>query len=187
MFVILQPYHAIPWQVYAYGRTITILNSIISKLPVTSKPNHFPLDMLFQSLTIGYLELLTSHTIVGFNCSCRQQLQFFSKCHSASISEKSYTYIYISVTHYLSKLILWWCCPPALPRPPGCFLCFPANTPQISLGHMTTTEKLPSRCQQLFHLTQHKLYSDNNWAEYETKQEKKRTICNPLSHVLMSS
>jgi len=62
---------------------------------VTSKPNHFPLDMLFQSLTIGYLELLTSHTIVGFNCSCRQQLQFFSKCHSASISENSYTYIYI--------------------------------------------------------------------------------------------
>ena len=28
-------------------------------------------------------------------------------------------------TYNLSKLILWWCCPPALPRPPGCFLCFP--------------------------------------------------------------
>merc|ERR1719507_2450908 len=25
----------------------------------------------------------------------------------------------------LPKLILWWCCPPALPRPPGCFLCLP--------------------------------------------------------------
>ena len=29
------------------------------------------------------------------------------------------------LTHYLSKLILWWCCPPALPRPPGCFRCLP--------------------------------------------------------------
>lgn len=37
-----------------------------------------------------------------------------------------------SSTYYLSKLILWWCIPPALPRPPGCFLCLPArvnNTP----------------------------------------------------------
>lgn len=25
-----------------------------------------------------------------------------------------------SRTHNLSKWILWWCCPPALPRPPGC-------------------------------------------------------------------
>ena len=33
-------------------------------------------------------------------------------------------------THYLSKLILWWCCPPAFPRPPGCFLCFPTNKPR---------------------------------------------------------
>lgn len=31
-------------------------------------------------------------------------------------------------THYLSKLIRWWCMPPAFPRPPGCFLCFPADT-----------------------------------------------------------
>jgi len=39
--------------------------------------------------------------------------------------------IYINVTFpkypgwYLSKFILWWCIPPALPRPPGCFLCLP--------------------------------------------------------------
>lgn len=33
-------------------------------------------------------------------------------------------------THYLSKLILWWCCPPAFPRPPGCFLCFPTYKPR---------------------------------------------------------
>lgn len=26
---------------------------------------------------------------------------------------------------YLSKLILWWCIPPALPRPPGCLRCLP--------------------------------------------------------------
>merc|ERR1719259_142865 len=25
----------------------------------------------------------------------------------------------------LSRLILWWCCPPAFPLPPGCFLCLP--------------------------------------------------------------
>jgi len=25
----------------------------------------------------------------------------------------------------LSHKIRWWCCPPALPRPAGCFLCFP--------------------------------------------------------------
>jgi hypothetical protein len=25
----------------------------------------------------------------------------------------------------LSKFILWWCIPPALPRPPGCLRCFP--------------------------------------------------------------
>jgi len=25
----------------------------------------------------------------------------------------------------LSKRIRWWCIPPALPRPPGCFLCLP--------------------------------------------------------------
>ena len=24
-------------------------------------------------------------------------------------------------------MILWWCCPPALPRPPGCFLCLPTR------------------------------------------------------------
>lgn len=27
--------------------------------------------------------------------------------------------------HYLSIIIRWWCWPPALPRPPGCFLCLP--------------------------------------------------------------
>lgn len=26
---------------------------------------------------------------------------------------------------YLSNRIRWWCMPPAFPRPPGCFLCFP--------------------------------------------------------------
>ena len=25
----------------------------------------------------------------------------------------------------MSHKIRWWCCPPALPRPAGCFLCFP--------------------------------------------------------------
>ena len=25
----------------------------------------------------------------------------------------------------MSKRIRWWCIPPALPRPPGCFLCLP--------------------------------------------------------------
>lgn len=32
-----------------------------------------------------------------------------------------------TATHYLSKLILWWCIPPAFPRPPGCFLCLPVR------------------------------------------------------------
>lgn len=27
----------------------------------------------------------------------------------------------------LSKRMRWWCWPPALPRPPGCFLCFPTR------------------------------------------------------------
>lgn len=30
-------------------------------------------------------------------------------------------------TDYLSKLIRWWCCPPALPRPPGCLRCLPTR------------------------------------------------------------
>ena len=34
------------------------------------------------------------------------------------------------VTYYLSKFILWWCSPPALPLPPGCFLCFPGKDTQ---------------------------------------------------------
>jgi len=29
------------------------------------------------------------------------------------------------LAYYLSKLIRWWCCPPALPRPPGCLRCLP--------------------------------------------------------------
>lgn len=33
---------------------------------------------------------------------------------------------------YLSKLILWWCIPPALPRPPGCLRCLPeSNVPWL--------------------------------------------------------
>ncbi|CAN1838690.1 hypothetical protein LINPERHAP1_LOCUS35525 [Linum perenne] len=28
---------------------------------------------------------------------------------------------------YLSKRILWWCIPPALPRPPGCLRCLPTR------------------------------------------------------------
>src|SRR5271154_6764302 len=24
-------------------------------------------------------------------------------------------------------LVRWWCCPPAIPRPPGCFRCFPTR------------------------------------------------------------
>lgn len=34
---------------------------------------------------------------------------------------------------YLSKLILWWCIPPALPRPPGCLRCFPIKICRINL------------------------------------------------------
>lgn len=46
---------------------------------------------------------------------------------------------------YLSMLILWWCSPPALPRPPGCLRCLPGNivnegcnneTPQWSVINM---------------------------------------------------
>ena len=39
------------------------------------------------------------------------------------------------MTYYLSKLILWWCWPPALPRPPGCFLCLPVNEEQANQNH----------------------------------------------------
>lgn len=28
---------------------------------------------------------------------------------------------------YLSKFILWWCMPPALPRPPACLRCLPES------------------------------------------------------------
>lgn len=33
----------------------------------------------------------------------------------------------IKYAYYLSKLILWWCMPPAFPRPPGCLRCLPAK------------------------------------------------------------
>jgi hypothetical protein len=36
-------------------------------------------------------------------------------------------YHVIEGTYYLSNHVLWWCWPPALPRPPGCFLCFPLH------------------------------------------------------------
>jgi hypothetical protein len=35
-------------------------------------------------------------------------------------------------THYLSKLMRWWCWPPALPRPLGCFLCLPVTKDWIN-------------------------------------------------------
>lgn len=48
-------------------------------------------------------------------------------------------------THYLSKLILWWCMPPALPRPPGCFLCLPADTKHIT-PHEERSSLAPQTC-----------------------------------------
>lgn len=52
-----------------------------------------------------------------------------SVCHLGHIN--GLTHVCGSRTYYLSKLILWWCKPPAFPRPPGCFLCLPVGIQHI--------------------------------------------------------
>ena len=63
-----------------------------------------------------------------------------------------------AAAYYLSNMMRWWCWPPALPRPPGCFLCLPAKRGLSGLvsrrrggwhaGSQTTVFRPPGQRQQ---------------------------------------
>lgn len=92
-------------------------------------------------------------------------------------------------SYYLSKLILWWCIPPAFPRPPGCFLCLPKRNfkRDCDARKTTCTTEYTTECYviiwvDLKQVNEHKLYReiyDLNWLCLTINQ----TIFEPLSYI----
>lgn len=105
---------------------------------------HFTLDegkmsttWVQQLMCLQYFFCLRQHSTSN-QTSCLRV--FMVNTHIYLYSWTDPGWVRSSRTYYLSKLILWWCIPPALPRPPGCFLCFPEGSDQISLNQVRQHE-----------------------------------------------
>lgn len=87
-------------------------------------------ETALRTLAHQYTQLMTAITQQCMQCVLGLKTHLMSHFRSAA------QLCFSSSTYYLSKLILWWCIPPALPRPPGCFLCLPARVDNTPLAHI---------------------------------------------------
>ena len=115
---------------YIINRTIHGILEIWNLILVLNRISHsFALLTCEISLSKLKINFMFPHIHVLFIKNVDRQIV---PVHYSLLLLSQFHYNIILFTYNLSKFILWCVRPPAFPRPPGCFLCFPEESKTLN-------------------------------------------------------